>query len=83
MKKIPLRIFDFSVTKDWGVERFAEYEMQINHAIRYWEMRGEPLTIEYVDENLNVLKTLELEGDKNKSLEYQKTMKKLLKGVLK
>ena len=38
--------------------------------------------LQYVDENLNVLKTLELEGDKNKSLEYQKRMKKLLKGEL-
>ena len=83
MKKMPLRIFDYSATKDWSIEKSAEYEMQITDYIRYTEMRGDPLTIEYVDENLNVLKTLELEGDKNKSLEYQKRMKKLLKGVLK
>ena len=81
MKKNPLSILDYSVTKDWDLEKAAEYEKNITDAIRFTEMRGKPLTIEYIDENLNVVKTLEFKGDKKKFLEYEAKMKKLLRRI--
>ena len=81
MKKSPLRVLDYTAKKGWNIEKLAEYERQITSVIRFMEMKGEPLTIEYVDDNQNVVKTLEIEGNKKKALEHQTRMKKLLKGV--
>lgn len=79
MKDATLRIYDMSVTMKWDIDKAAEYEMNIHRIIRHTEMMGKPLTIEYIDEDLNVVSTLKLEGDKKKSLEYESKMKKLLR----
>ena len=77
-KREPLRIFDYTVTKDWDFEKLAEYERNIADMIRFAERRGQPLTIEYIDDDLNVVKTLEFEGNEEKALEYEKEIKKLI-----
>jgi len=82
MKATLLKIYDMSVTMKWDIEKAAEYEKNITDAIRFTEMRGKPLTIEYVDENLNVISTLKIEGDEKKFLEYEARMNKLLKGEI-
>jgi len=79
MKDTPLRVYDTSVTMKWDIEKAAEYERHIHDAIRFTEMRGKPLTIEYIDEDENVVGTLKLKGDKKKFLEYETKMKKLLR----
>ena len=78
MKKNPLRILDYSVTKDWDLEKAAEYEKNITDAIRFTEMRGKPLTIEYIDENLNVISTLKFKGNEKKYLEYESKINNLV-----
>ena len=83
MKDAPLRIYDHSVTKDWDIEKLATYELNIHHIIRHMEMRGKSFTIEYVDENLNVVNTLEFKGDKKKFMEYEAKIEKLVKGSIK
>ena len=67
----PMRIYDFSVTKNWSIEKAAIYERNVTNMIRFMEMRGKPLTIEYIDENLNVISTLKFKGNKKKYLEYE------------
>ena len=79
MKDATLRLYDMSVIMKWDIDKAAEYEMNIHRIIRHTEMMGKPLTIEYIDEDLNVVSTLKLEGDKKKSLEYESKMKKLLR----
>ena len=74
----PLRIFDTSVTMKWDIEKAAEYEGHIINIIRYMEKRGKPLTIEYIDEDLNVIRTLKIKGDEKKFLEYEAKINKLL-----
>tara|TARA_R100000664_G_scaffold14422_3_gene22684 strand:+ start:1552 stop:1800 length:249 start_codon:yes stop_codon:yes gene_type:complete len=79
MKDTSLKLYDMSVRMKWDIEKAAEYEWNIHRIIRHTEMIGKPLTIEYIDEDLNVVGTLKLEGDKKKSLEYESKMKKLLR----
>ena len=81
MKDIPLRIYHISVTMKWDIEKAAEYEGNIHNAIRVAEMMGRPLTIEYIDEDLNVLRTLKLEGDEKKFLEYEARLEKLISKI--
>ena len=64
MKDTPLRLYDISVRMKWDIETAAEYEKNVHDIMRYTEMRGKPLAIEYIDENLNVIKTLKIEGNK-------------------
>ena len=78
MKDTSLKLYDMSVRMKWDIEKAAEYEMNIHRIIRHTELMGKPLTIEYIEEDLNVVGTLKLEGDKKKSLEYESKMKKLL-----
>ena len=80
MKNTPLKLYDMSVRMKWDIEKAAEYEMNIHRIIRHTEMMGKPLTIEYIDEDLNVVSTLKIEGDEKKFLEYEAKMDKLLKG---
>ena len=82
MKDTPLRIYDRSVTEKWDFEKQAEYTGTIHNIITYAEMRGKPLTIEYIDDNLNVVNTFHYKGDKNKFLEYETKINKLIKGEL-
>ena len=82
MKKSPLRIYDYTVTKDWDIEKAAKYTGDIHNAIRHIEQTGKPYTIEYIDDNLNVVKTLEFKGNEKKSLEYEERINKLMKGEL-
>ena len=79
MKDTPLRVYDTSVTMKWDIEKAAEYEGHIHDAIRHTEMIGKPLTIEYIDEDLNVVGTLKFKGDKKKALEYEAKINKLLR----
>ena len=81
MKDTPLKVYDTSVTMKWDIEKAAEYEVHIHDAIRFTEMRGKPLTIEYIDEDLNVIGTLKIKGDEKKFLEYEAKMKKLLRRI--
>ena len=80
MKKTPLRIYDSSVTIKWDFEKAAEYTGQIHGIITFMDKTGKPYTIEYIDEDLNVVSTLKIEGDEKKFLEYETKMDKLLKG---
>ena len=80
MKKAPLRIYDMSVRMKWNIEKATEYERNITNVIRFAEMRGLPLDIEYTDDDLNVVGTLKIEGDEEKSLEYESRIEKLIKG---
>ena len=82
MKNTPLKIYDMSVRMKWDIEKAADYEMIIHRVIRHTEMMGKPLTIEYIDEDLNVVGTLKLEGDEKKFMEYEARMNKLLKGEI-
>ena len=82
MKNTPLRIYDYTVRKDWNIEKAAEYERNITNVIRSMEKQGKPLTIEYIDDKLNVVKTYKIEGNEKKSMEYETRMEKLLKGDL-
>jgi len=79
MKDAPLKLYDMSVRMKWDIEKAAEYEMNIHRIIRHTEMMGKPLTIEYIDEDLKVVGTLKLEGDKKKALEYEVKINKLIK----
>ena len=81
MKDRPLKLYDMSVRMKWDIEKAAEYEMNIHRIIRHTEMMGKPLTIEYIDEDENVVGTLKLKGDKKKALEYEAKMNKLLRRV--
>ena len=72
----PLKICDRSVTEKWDFEKQVEYERNIHNIIRFTDMQGKPLTIEYIDDNLNVVSTLKIKGDEKKSLEYQKNIDK-------
>ena len=76
----PMRIYDFSVTKNWSIEKAAIYERDVTNMIRFMEKRGKPLTIEYIDENKNVVSTAKFKGDEKKSLEYEAEINKLIKG---
>ena len=67
-----------SVIMKWDIEKAVEYERNIHNAIRFTEMRGKPLTIEYIDEDLNVLRTLKFKGDEKKFLEYEARLEKLI-----
>ena len=78
-KMTPLRIYDFSVTKDWSIKKAAIYERDVTNVIRFMEKRGKPLTIEYIDEYLNVVSTLKYKGNKKKALEYETVMNRTLK----
>ena len=80
MKDTPLRIYTSSVTKDWSIEKAVEYTRTITNIIRCMEKRGKPLTIEYIDENKNVVSTAKFKGDEKKSLEYEAEINKLIKG---
>ena len=82
MKNTPLKLYDMSVRMKWDIEKAAEYEMNIHRIIRHTEMMGKPLTIEYIDEDLNVVGTLNLKGDEKKRLEYETRINKLLKGEI-
>ena len=82
MKDTPLKIYDMSVRMKWDIEKAAEYEKNITDAIRFTEMRGKPLTIEYIDDNLNVIHTSKFKGNKKNFMEYEAILKKLLKGEL-
>ena len=75
----PLRIYDMSVRMEWDIEKAAEYQKNITNAIRFAEKRGQPLTIEYIDEELNVIKTLKIEGNKKKFLEYEARLERMIK----
>ena len=77
-KMTPLRIYDFSVTKDWSIEKAAIYERDITNIIRLMEKQGKPLTIEYIDENLNVVRTLKFKGNKEKNLKYEAEINNLV-----
>ena len=81
MKDRPLKLYDMSVRMKWDIEKAADYEMIIHRVIRHTEMMGKPLTIEYIDEDENVVGTLKLKGDKKKALEYEAKMNKLLRRV--
>ena len=83
MKLTPMRVFDYSVTKDWPIEKAAKQEEQIHNIIRFMEMRGKPLIIEYIDDNLNVVSTFKMEGNEKKFMEYETRMEKLLNGFKK
>ena len=74
----PMRIYDFSVTKNWSIEKAAIYERNVTNMIRFMEMRGKPLTIEYIDENLNVISTLKFKGNEKKYLEYESKINNLV-----
>ena len=82
MKNKPLIVYDRSVTENWDFEKRAKYQGDIHDVIRFAEMRGKPFTIEYVDEYLNVINTVEYEGNEAVALEYETRMEKLLKGEL-
>tara|TARA_Y100000310_G_scaffold304711_1_gene344143 strand:+ start:324 stop:578 length:255 start_codon:yes stop_codon:yes gene_type:complete len=82
MKDTPLKIYDRSVTGKWDFEKQVEYEINITNIIRFTELRGKPLTIEYIDDNLNVIRTLKFKGNKKKFLEYEAKINKLLKGEI-
>jgi len=82
VKDTPLKIYDSSVTMKWDFEKAAEYQGHIHNHIRYTEMRGKPLTIEYVDDNLNVVHTSKFKGNEKKFSEYEARINKLLKGEL-
>ena len=82
MKNKPLIVYDRSVTEKWDFEKRANYQGDIIDIIRVTEMRGKPFTIEYVDDDLNVINTLEYEGNEAVALEYETRMDKLLKGEL-
>ena len=76
----PLRIFDHTVTKSWSIKKAAEYQRNITNIIIFMEKRGKPLTIEYIDDDLNVIHTSKFKGNKKNFMEYEAIMKKLLKG---
>ena len=65
----PLRIFDHTVTKSWSIKKAAEYQRNITNIIIFMEKRGKPLTIEYIDDDLNVVSTLKFKGNEKKYLE--------------
>ena len=67
-----------SVIMKWDIEKAVEYERNIHNAIRFTEMRGKPLTIEYIDDDLNVIRTLKIKGDEKKFLEYEARINKFL-----
>ena len=75
----PLRIYDFSVTKNWSIEKAAIYMRDVTNMIRFMEKRGKPLTIEYIDENKNVVSTTKFKGNKKKALEYEAEINKLIR----
>ena len=79
MKNTPLRIFDSSVYHKWHIEKVAEYVGNIDNMIRCMDEQGKPLTIEYMDENLNIIQTVKYKGNKKKALEYESRMNKILK----
>ena len=81
MKDTPLKVYDMSVTMKWDIEKAAKYTEDIHNAIRFMEMRGKPLTIEYIDEDLNVIRTFKIKGDEKKFLEYETKMNKLLRRI--
>ena len=58
MSKAPLRIYDISVTEKWDFEKRAKYEGQICQILRYIDRTGRTCTIEYIDEDMNVLQTI-------------------------
>ena len=80
MEKSPLRIYDYTVTKDWNIEKAAEYQGNIHKIITHMDKIGKPFTIEYIDENLNVISTLEFKGNEKKFLEYKAAIEKMIKG---
>ena len=80
MKGTPLKIYDKSVTGKWDFEKQVEYERNITNIIRFTELRGKPLSIEYIDDNMNVVHTSKYKGDKKKFLEHEARINKLLKG---
>tara|TARA_Y100000310_G_C20493898_1_gene720581 strand:- start:555 stop:806 length:252 start_codon:yes stop_codon:yes gene_type:complete len=82
MKDIPLKIFDISVISKWDIEKAVEYQRNIDNIIRFAEMKGKPLTIEYMDDDLNIISTLKFKGDEKRFLEHETRMKKLLKGEI-
>ena len=67
-----------SVIMKWDIEKAVEYERNIHNAIRFSEMRGKPLIIEYIDDDLNVIRTLKIKGDEKKFLEYEARINKFL-----
>ena len=78
MKNTPLRIFDSSVYRKWDFEKAARYVGNITNMISFMDEQGKPLTIEYMDENCNVIKTVKSKGDKKKALEYESKRNKFL-----
>ena len=82
MKDTPLKIYDSSVTGKWDLKKFVEYHRDINNVIEFTERRGKPLTIEYIDDNLNVIHTSKFKGNKKNFMEYEAILEKLLKGEL-
>ena len=79
--KTPLRIFDMSVRMKWDIEKAAEYEEQIMQILKFMDRTGKPLTIEYIDDDLNVISTSKFKGDEKKALEYEARINKLTKGL--
>ena len=54
----PLRILDKSVTEKWDFEKQVEYADSIYQILHYLDKIGKKTTIEYVDEDLNVIRTI-------------------------
>ena len=79
MKDTPLRIYTSSVTMDWSIKKAAIYTRYVTNIIRCMEKRGKPLTIEYIDENENVVSTLKFKENKKKALEYEAEINKLIR----
>ena len=79
MKDTPLRIYDYSVTKNWSIEKAAIYTRDVDNIISHMDKIGKPLTIEYIDENLNIVSTLNFKGNKKKALEYEAEINKLIR----
>ena len=82
VKNTPLRIYDYSVTKDWNIEKVVEYQRNIHNTITYMDKIGKPFSIEYIDKDLNVVSTVRYKGDKKKFLKQEATIEKMAKGEL-
>ena len=82
MKDSTLKIYDARVTRKWDIEKVTEYFKRIHKLIKFTtEVRGKPLTIEYVDENLNVIYTEKIKGDEKKFLEYEARVDELISKI--
>ena len=78
MKNTPLKIYDISVTGKWDLKKFVEYHRDINNVIASVERQGKSLTIEYVDDDLNVIHTAKFKGNKKNFMEHEAIINKFL-----